>query len=346
MNLFRLLIIAFLILPTQPHAGVVQKRGQRRSQSTPTPQQIAQRALGALVSITTLLPDLQTPLSYGSGFCIGHDPLIRGNMLIVTNYHILKGSTTAIVRPVPLTKRFGEDVDVYMRFVSQFYDIALLSIGMNRSPLALAPKWPTVGDQIYAMGNPEGLEGSFSSGLVSATRFTPSPRIQITAPISPGSSGGPVLNALGQVIGIATSAKSEGQNLNFAIPFTLIKTILADFNADPDRATANAIDAFERDKAPDWILASNKDIGKQHLDQYYDLASIKSIGNGQRTMWVLARITEEGVGEDTFMNLMAFDCIRKQSTVLKFYRPGENPVDSPPKWARPENPIFINIACK
>lgn len=345
MNLLRLLIVAFLILPMHS-AGALQRRTQRGViHAAPTPQQIAQKALGSLVSITTLLPDLQTPLSYGSGFCVGHDPLIRGNMLIVTNYHILKGSAGVVVRPVPFPKT-GQDVDAYIRFVSQSYDIALLSVGMNRSPLGLAPKLPTLGDPIYVMGNPEGLEGSFSSGLVSATRFTPSPRIQITAPISPGSSGGPVLNALGQVIGIATSAKPEGQNLNFALPVTLIKAILADFHANPDSSTANAIDAFERDKAPDWILVESMDVGKQHLDQYYDLASIRSIGNGQRTMWVLARITEESVGEDTFMNLMAFDCVSGQSTVLKFYRPGETPVDFPPKWARAEERTLTNIACR
>jgi len=63
------------------------------------------------------------------------------------------------------------------------------------------------------------LEGTFSEGIVSAIRELPSRKIiQITAPISSGSSGGPILNGSGQVIGVAVATILDGQNLNFAIP--------------------------------------------------------------------------------------------------------------------------------
>jgi hypothetical protein len=75
----------------------------------------------------------------------------------------------------------------------------------------------SVGDPVIVAGNPRGLEGTFSSGIVSAIRDNPD-LIQIDAPISPGSSGGPVVNSSGQFIGIATSFLQGGQNLNFAIP--------------------------------------------------------------------------------------------------------------------------------
>src|SRR5690606_26419168 len=85
-----------------------------------------------------------------------------------------------------------------------------------------------VGDRIYVMGNPMGLEGTFSDGLVSAKRtLVGVALIQISAPISPGSSGGPVLNARGQAVGVATLMMSEGQNLNIAVPARYAEGLLA-----------------------------------------------------------------------------------------------------------------------
>jgi hypothetical protein len=84
-----------------------------------------------------------------------------------------------------------------------------------------------VGDNVYAVGNPEGLEGTFSQGLVSGIRQRGSDSIlQITAPISPGSSGGPVLNTKGEVVGVAVSTSTEGQNLNFAVPANYLAVLL------------------------------------------------------------------------------------------------------------------------
>ena len=84
-----------------------------------------------------------------------------------------------------------------------------------------------VGDEVYAIGNPQGLEGTFSQGIVSSIRQIGSDTLfQITAPISPGSSGGPVLNAQGKVIGIAVATFSGGQNLNFAIPASYLTLLL------------------------------------------------------------------------------------------------------------------------
>lgn len=75
-----------------------------------------------------------------------------------------------------------------------------------------------VGDNVYVVGNPRGLEGTFSQGLVSGVRNVKGNRyLQITAAISEGSSGGPILNESGQVVGIAVASVREGQNLNFAV---------------------------------------------------------------------------------------------------------------------------------
>lgn len=84
-----------------------------------------------------------------------------------------------------------------------------------------------VGESVIAIGNPRGLEGSVSTGIVSGFRISNGVKmIQITAPISPGSSGGPVLNSRGVVIGVATATLKGGQNLNFAVPATYISDVL------------------------------------------------------------------------------------------------------------------------
>jgi tetratricopeptide (TPR) repeat protein len=87
-------------------------------------------------------------------------------------------------------------------------------------PLPIVRAVPQEGESIVVVGNPFGLEGSVSNGIVSAVREISGygKIIQITAPISPGSSGSPVVNMFGQVIGIASLQAAEGQSLNFAIP--------------------------------------------------------------------------------------------------------------------------------
>jgi len=84
-----------------------------------------------------------------------------------------------------------------------------------------------VGESVYAVGNPQGLEGTFSQGIISSIRDLGSDKLlQITAPISPGSSGGPVLNGKGEVIGVSVATFKGGQNLNFAIPSNYLKALL------------------------------------------------------------------------------------------------------------------------
>lgn len=85
-----------------------------------------------------------------------------------------------------------------------------------------------VGEPVYAVGNPRGLEGTFSQGIISSIRKVGTDKLlQLTAPISPGSSGGPVLNSEGKVIGVSVATFRGGQNLNFAIPSNYLKTLVA-----------------------------------------------------------------------------------------------------------------------
>lgn len=98
---------------------------------------------------------------------------------------------------------------------------------------------PVIGDTVFAVGNPEGLEGTFSAGIVSGVRaFGSGKLLQITAPISPGSSGGPVLDAEGRVVGVAEATLRDGQNLNFAVPVEYVARLMR--NARPTVAPLSA----------------------------------------------------------------------------------------------------------
>ena len=151
-------------------------------------------------------------LSRGSGFFVETDR-------IVTNRHVLEGAYRAEVHSSTGTVYPVKGVLA----VDAEGDIALLKIDAPANqirPLPLDKTSPQEGESVVVIGNPLGLEGSVTNGIVSAVRDIPTfgRIIQITAPISSGSSGSPVVNMQGQVIGIATLQITGGQSVNFAIP--------------------------------------------------------------------------------------------------------------------------------
>jgi hypothetical protein len=104
-------------------------------------------------------------------------------------------------------------------FESGSENIPYLSLGSSAGAVE--------GERVLVIGNPNGLTGTVSDGIIAAFRKKRS-IIQITAPISPGSSGSPVINAeSGEVIGIAKGFDEEGQNLNFAISADAVKVVIA-----------------------------------------------------------------------------------------------------------------------
>ena len=103
----------------------------------------------------------------------------------------------------------------------------MIQIGYNSgTPLTLKSPSVDIGQKIFAIGSPLGLEGTISDGIISGLRnFERFSLLQISAPISPGNSGGPIVNENGEVIGVAPYTFSEGQNLNFAVPVKYLKEL-------------------------------------------------------------------------------------------------------------------------
>ncbi len=154
-------------------------------------------------------------VAQGSGF------LIEGGK-IVTNEHVIRGGT-------PLIDFGGVRIPAKVERTDLGNDLAVLTTPaeISAEPLPLSANPPHPGDSVYVIGNPEGLEKSISTGVVAAVRHIGSRElIQITAPISHGSSGGPVLDSSANVIGVTVGMIEEGQNLNFAVPASYVAVLL------------------------------------------------------------------------------------------------------------------------
>lgn len=162
-------------------------------------------------------------IATGSGF------IIEPNGIIATNYHVISSLLKDQDARIAIKMENGEFTKAE-RLISfdESNDVALIKVegkGLPSLPLAQDYK-PKQGEDIVVIGSPFGLETTVSDGIISSIRGEDE-FLQITAPISPGSSGSPVFNLNGDVIGIATLLIQGGQNLNFAIPAKYIKTLMA-----------------------------------------------------------------------------------------------------------------------
>ena len=185
---------------------------------TQTAQQIARKAFGSTVLLVMEDANGQ-PLSLGSGFFVR-------DREIASNLHVVEGAARGYAKLVGQKTKY--DIKG-ITAVDPERDLVVLKISAARpQTLSLGNSdGVQVGESVYAVGNPQGLEGTFSQGIVSSIREVGSDKlIQITAPISPGSSGGPVLNGKGEVIGVSVATYRGGQNLNFAIPANYLKALL------------------------------------------------------------------------------------------------------------------------
>ena len=194
--------------------------------AVPTSQEIAKIALGSTVHLGIIHAKGG---STGSGFFVGPNQ-------IATNYHVIEDILNEYT--IRGAKLVGKD-DIYaIEDVVSFdkkKDLAIVKVSEVKSTGVEVPALTLgdsdavqIGEKIYVAGNPQGLEGTFSDGIISAIRgdSTDDKLFQMTAPISQGSSGGPVLNEKGEVIGVSVATLSDGQNLNFAIPVNYLKALM------------------------------------------------------------------------------------------------------------------------
>jgi putative serine protease PepD len=173
----------------------------------------------------------------GSGFVYNYD----GRTVVLTNYHVVQDATSLSV-----TFSNGQGYGAIVLGEDPYSDLAVVSV--NDAPTSefkpvtiVSSSSLGVGEPVIAIGNPYGLVGSLTTGVVSATGrtiqedtaggFAIANIIQTSAPINPGNSGGPLLNAVGNVVGITTAIVSESQGLGFAIPSdTILREISALIN--------------------------------------------------------------------------------------------------------------------
>jgi S1-C subfamily serine protease len=169
----------------------------------------------------------------GSGFVYNFSSV----MVVITNYHVVYDTSS-----VSVTFSNGNGYAATILGSDAYADLAVLSVDAPASefkPIQLTSSSTLqVGDPVIAIGNPYGLIGSLTTGVVSALgrtiaeeyagRFSIANIIQTSAPINPGNSGGPLLNAVGNVVGITTAIVSDSQGLGFAIPSnTILREITA-----------------------------------------------------------------------------------------------------------------------
>lgn len=201
------------------------------NQSTPlTPQEIYAQVNPAVVTVLSELNGME--MAMGTGVVYSQDGYI------VTNYHVIEGATSCAV-----AMDTGDIYQAYYVAGDEDYDLAVLKInqtGLTAATFAQSD-FLTVGDAVYAIGNPLGLElrGTFTDGIVSAINRdvevdgrTMSTLIQTNAALNSGNSGGPLINIYGQVVGINTVKMGSGstsvEGIGFAIPSATVQRIVQD----------------------------------------------------------------------------------------------------------------------
>lgn len=218
------LVLVFTLLTSVTLVeGQRKKAGARQTRKLPVVQISPQKpvALAAQTSLPELVRRVKPSVVALFVFDKDGKPLGQGSAFfitsgrIATNYHVIAGGSTAEIHTnegiaYTVTRVLSAD---------QNADLAVLEVelpsGIQFKPLTISRGAVQEGEEIVIIGTPRGLEGTISQGIVSALRES---AIQISAPISPGSSGSPVINMRGEVVGVAVAAKTDGQNLNFALP--------------------------------------------------------------------------------------------------------------------------------
>lgn len=275
-SLHMLALALLLVAPATPQTRRAAKT--KKSLSPLSAREIAKRTLPSVVTIITE-DENGKALTLGSGFQVRPG-------IIATNYHVIEDASRASAifqggspkYEIVGTSNVDKENDLALLRLGRIIEQDPLDAIIRTDPLADTLSLATarsaeIGDTVYVVGNPEGLEGTFSQGIISALRGND--YIQITAPISPGSSGGPVINQYGEVIGIATSFNKEGQNLNFAIPVAKLGPLMRNLSTVTPLAPHTRL-RFDGLYRTSW----KGDDGSDYVDylRFYENGSVFKVG--------------------------------------------------------------------
>jgi S1-C subfamily serine protease len=222
---------------------------------------IAREALKSVVTVETK-DGLGKPVGQGSGFIVNRD----GN--VVTNYHVIQGATSGEIRFPDGASYFVEGLVAS----NPERDLALLKIKTTSSEFRFLSLGDSdrveVGEQVVAIGSPLGLEATVSPGFISGVREVDGLKLlQTTAPISPGNSGGALINLAGEVVGVPTLSLTSvrqnatvSQNLNFALPSNYVRELVSRATQEVSSLTAASVRLKPQTpgRSPKELVASAK----------------------------------------------------------------------------------------
>ncbi len=208
-------------------------------------------------------------LNLGTGF------FVEDTGELVTNWHVMKGAGSAVVSQGGKTYRVLRILAIDVNS-----DLAILQVEREVEGIPLREDLPRVGESVIVIGNPLGYENTVSTGIVSAVRTNGDrTTIQVTAPISPGSSGSPVIDVYGRVIGVANSTAVRGQNINFVIPSREVIEMLQTAGTG---GISGSIKAYKGDPVKNiTVYLTNRTI-----KDLWDAESAGLLANGEETAFL------------------------------------------------------------
>ena len=251
-----------VVPPTQPapnitDAATTPASTTADSKPAPSTPEVAPRRLMEMPelvklvekSVVRIIVKSEQGASVGSGFVVETDGSI------MTNYHVIEGAVSAEVE-----FESGKKFDVIgFTTIDKERDLAIIKIKQDPAELfkvRVAGELPEKGQKVAAFGAPRGLSFTASDGIISAIRPTPEftarsagTYLQTTTPISPGNSGGPLVNMYGEVVGV-NSFKIEGENLNFAASSTDILEVIAGRGSEVTPLSPTALERVFTKKNP------------------------------------------------------------------------------------------------
>lgn len=232
-------------------------------------------------AVFTVYANLDDGISQGSGFFISTEGIG------VTNYHVLDGANTARI-----VTRGGKEYAI-ARILDYDADMDLVKFKIEKpqsisfQSLRIQNVLPKKGSPVLSLSTPIGFEQTVSTGIVSALRSDDihGAIIQITAPISHGSSGSPVLNMSGEVIGVATFGYEQGQSINFAVAANQINKLHKSLNITIEKMGRNPLETINVKNARRYFQQGEYGKAVESLD-----LEIKQNPQNHLALYTLSRI--------------------------------------------------------